>query len=243
MSLIGTALGGMIDNQRNRRAYEQEKKLMGIQQQHQYALNRQGHDLQMDMWNKTNYGAQVKHMIEAGLNPALMYKGAGAGGTTGSQTGGGAGGGSAPMPKQMNIANMLIKAQIDDLKASAEKKRTEAEKLSGVDTEVGKQNILESIARENNLNKDSELKAQKKVESISQEALNRTKAKIDQLKIDNDITGSTLLDAFKTLGLEPKENEEDMWIARGMVGAWLGKDYVKMVLDFKNPKKNLKKQY
>jgi hypothetical protein len=32
----------------------------------------------MDMWNKTNYGAQVEHMKNAGLNPALMYKGSGA---------------------------------------------------------------------------------------------------------------------------------------------------------------------
>jgi len=232
MSLLGTALGGMIDNQRNRRAYEQEKNLMGIQQQNQYALNRQGHDLQMDMWNKTNYGAQVKHMKDAGLNPALMYKGAGAGGTTGSQTGGGAGGGSAPMPKQMNIANMLIGAQIKDLLAGAKKKEKETEKIGGVDTDLGRQNILESIARVNNIDSDTELKAQKRLESISQEALNTVKKDLEQLKLDKGLTGNALIDGFKTLGMDPIGNKEDMYIARGMVALWLGKDYVKMLTGF-----------
>jgi len=179
MSLLGTALGGMIDNQRNRRAYEQEKNLMGIQQQNQYALNRQGHDLQMDMWNKTNYGAQVKHMKDAGLNPALMYKGAGAGGTTGSQTGGGAGGGSAPMPKQMNIGNMLIGAQIKDLLAGAKKKEEEAKKISGPDTGLTEQQTSESKQKE------ALGLAQTK---LTTKQLDEVQARVDKLVADTELT-------------------------------------------------------
>jgi hypothetical protein len=102
-------LGGV--GQANRQ-YHRQKKLMNFQQKNQMALNRQGHDLQMDMWNKTNYGAQVKHMKDAGLNPALMYGGAGQGGSTGSQGGGSAAGGSATGERVMDLSNMLMGAEI-----------------------------------------------------------------------------------------------------------------------------------
>ena len=77
---------------------------------------------------------------------------------------------------------------------------------------------------------------QQKLNMITEEKMNSTKQKLDQLKLNNDITGSTLLDAFKTIGLEPKENETDMWIARGMIGAWLGKDFIKMLTSNRKPK-------
>jgi hypothetical protein len=171
-------------------------------------------------------------MMEAGLNPALMYGSAGQGGTTGSQSGGSASMGSSQQGKVMDLSNALIGAQIDDLKASAKKKDVEANKIGGVDTDLGRQNILESIARTSNVDGDTELKAQKKLESISQEALNTTKQGLEQLKLDKGLTGNALIDGFKTLGLDPIGNEEDMYIARGMVALWLGKDYVKMLTGF-----------
>ena len=40
---------------------------------------------QLDLWQKTNYPAQVEQLNKAGLNPALLYgKGGGGGGTTAS---------------------------------------------------------------------------------------------------------------------------------------------------------------
>ena len=184
----------------------------------------------MDMWNKTNYGAQVEHMKNAGLNPALMYKGAGAGGTTGSQTGGSASMGNSQQGKVMDLSNALIGAQIEGLKAKATKDLSDA----GVNpSKIGlnEQAIAESISRVNNIDKDTELKAQKKLESISQEALNTVKKDLEQLKLDKGLTGNALIDGFKTLGLDPIGNETDMYIARGMVAMWLGKDYVKMLMD------------
>ena len=48
---------------------------------------------QMDMWNATNYPAQVEQLNKAGLNPALEYGMKGGGGvTTGSPTTGVQGG-------------------------------------------------------------------------------------------------------------------------------------------------------
>ena len=103
----------------------------GLQHQNQMGLNRQGHDLQMDMWNKTNYGAQVEHMKNAGLNPALMYKGAGAGGTTGSQGGGSASMGSSQQGKVMDLQNALLGAQIKGIEAKANSDNASADATRG----------------------------------------------------------------------------------------------------------------
>ena len=76
--------------------------------------------MQMQMWEETNYAAQVEQLKKAGLSIGLMYGEGGAGGTT---TGAGATGVSAPSaPSGMGliggtqlasqIANIdLIKAQ------------------------------------------------------------------------------------------------------------------------------------
>ena len=45
-------------------------------------LTKFNQEQQFDLWNKTNYEAQVEHIKKAGLSPALMYGGSGAGGAT-----------------------------------------------------------------------------------------------------------------------------------------------------------------
>jgi hypothetical protein len=146
---IGSQLLGMIGgHQAERRNYRNQRNLMNLQMQNQAGLNRQGHDLQMDMWNKTNYGAQVGHMKDAGLNPALMYKGAGAGGTTGSQGGGSASMGSSQQGRVMDMSNLLMGAQIKDLEANARLKNVDADKKAGVDTREGESRISMNEANE-----------------------------------------------------------------------------------------------
>jgi len=112
-STIGLAMlqagANMWGQDRQNRA---QMNLDNNQYQNQRLLNEQGRDIQMDIWNRTNYGAQVAHMKKAGLNPALMYAKGGQGGTTGSQTGGGAKGGQAVAMAPMDVANLsLVKAQ------------------------------------------------------------------------------------------------------------------------------------
>jgi hypothetical protein len=83
--IIGAAaqgLGMIGGSGMSRKQYHRQKKLMGFQKGHQMDLNRHGQELAMDMWNQTNYKAQVDHMKKAGLNPALMYGSAGQGGST-----------------------------------------------------------------------------------------------------------------------------------------------------------------
>ena len=98
------AVGGLIDigvNSLNEALWgdyyrdkevEQSQKLLDQQRAGQSKLMQQSKDQQLAMWNATNYGAQIAHLQEAGLNPALMY---GAGGGGGSTTAGSGAGGQA----------------------------------------------------------------------------------------------------------------------------------------------------
>jgi hypothetical protein len=129
ISMLGGLLGA-------RNQHRRQRQLMGVQYQNQRLLNQHGHDLQYDMWKKTNYPAQVQMMKEAGLNPALMYGSAGQGGTTGSQGGGSAASGNAASFQAMDLSNMMLaKAQAKDLEASARLKNVDADKKEGVDTQ------------------------------------------------------------------------------------------------------------
>lgn len=122
-ALISGGLGMLGQAGRARKQHERQKELMGIQLKNQQELNKQGNELQFDLWNKTNYGAQVKHMNEAGINPALLYGQSGGGGaTTGSQGGGSAQGGNAAAPMDIgaiaSIGKMLAETML--LKKQAE---------------------------------------------------------------------------------------------------------------------------
>lgn len=137
MSLLGigtTIAGGAYNEYGNQRQNRQDRTNAMMQYQNQRKLNQQGNRLQMDMWNKTNYGAQVDHMKDAGLNPALMYGSAGQGGTTGSQGGGNATKAQAPKAPVMDMSNMLMDKQGALLDAQTRKTNEEANKISGVDT-------------------------------------------------------------------------------------------------------------
>jgi len=219
----GTQLIGMIGGHNSeRRNYRNNRRLMELQHQNQMGLNRQGHDLQMDMWNKTNYGAQVEHMKNAGLNPALMYKGAGAGGTTGSQTGGSASMGSSQQGKIMDMQNALIGAQIDGIKAKAESDRANAQDKLG-ETPEGKGRIknlnakeLETIQRTTNLKTDNDVR---KVEKA-----------LLELKEKKQVTGSTFIDMMTAVGLDPVNNMEDRDALVKILGVYFGSNVIKNIL-------------
>lgn len=73
---------------------EQQEFMTNLQYGANLGLMKESYKQQKELWDATNAEAQVKHLKNAGLNPALMYGGGGAGGSTG---GGGASvsGGSA----------------------------------------------------------------------------------------------------------------------------------------------------
>ena len=93
---IGTGLGLITQKIADKRQLKQQEKLNELQIKGNKELAKYGNELQYEMWQKTNYPAQVEMLKEAGLNPGLMYGGAGAGGQTGASTGGQVTGGNAP---------------------------------------------------------------------------------------------------------------------------------------------------
>lgn len=157
--------------------FERQKKLMEIQNQNQQRmmeeqfgnqqeLNKQGADIQYDMWKKTGAVGQRKQLEKAGLNPGLMYGMGGAGGaTTGSQGGGAAGSGSAGSgsagknEQVMDIGNIIqaamMKSQVEVNQAQAEKLRAEADSVKGGEGTVGEATIKKIFEERNKLRNES----------------------------------------------------------------------------------------
>lgn len=149
---MGLALGGLNDKRQLRMS-----RLLGEQQ---YALTNRmaesNYERQMRMWEATNFGPQMEQLKKAGLNPALIYDGAGAGGSTAAATGQGLGGGEAPrgggeamglMTTQMQLGLMeaqrkLIEAQTTKTNAEVPKTQAETESITQGITNQKTQNAL-----------------------------------------------------------------------------------------------------
>ncbi|MEM3771992.1 MAG: hypothetical protein QXW80_06745 [Candidatus Micrarchaeia archaeon] len=158
MALVN-GLNGLIDtfdiggNRRRKKQLEQQQKLTDMQVAANKELADYGMGISKEMFEATGYGAQRRQMEEAGLNPALMYGHAGAGGTTVSSGAGHAGMGmasdeasrkiAATQAKGLALQLAKLQSEIEINKAQAKKLEAEAEKTSGVDTELAKANIAD----------------------------------------------------------------------------------------------------
>lgn len=137
--LIGSAMGMISQSATNARNERVGKEMMGMQLENQKELNAYNNELAMDMWNKTNYGAQMEHMKKAGVNPALLYGMKGGGGVTTNTQGGSASAGSIPnMPNPLGGMGMAIQSAADVALKEAQTRNLDAqtEKTKGADTDV-----------------------------------------------------------------------------------------------------------
>jgi hypothetical protein len=203
--------------------FQQEQQLMAIQHANQQELNQQGHDLQFKMWQKTSYPEQVRMMKAAGLNPALMYKGAGPGGTTGSQGGGAASKGNAPQRPQLNMATMLMGLEMKSLEKDIENKeiqneldRIEVNRQLG-NNERGKEEIREITNKADNISEDTKLKVQQQSESKAREDLAVLQGKLHQMDIDKYLVNglspqdSTIVKTLTEGGMSLYDAWEWLW--------------------------------
>lgn len=127
-SLAEPVAGAIIGQLTAGQQYNRQKRLMDLQMANQKELNIHGQEMAMDLWNKTNYEAQVKHLKAAGLNPAMLYGKGGGGGTTSNSSGGSASGGTASQAPLMDLHTLnfakteaeinLINAQADALRGN-----------------------------------------------------------------------------------------------------------------------------
>lgn len=151
LNTLGQVAGGigmgMVNDWRQSAMNEAnfQRQLRGQKELTDYNMSKQ-----LDLWQKTGPVGMAKQLELAGLNKALMYGGAGAGGQTASISAGninggqGAiGGGEFGMASQM----ALVSAQAEVMKSQARLNNVEADKKEGIDTQTGLQGIEESKAR------------------------------------------------------------------------------------------------
>ena len=145
MGLIGTLAGMNSQEQAMQDQWRLEQEKMALQAKYNKQQADYSQKLALDMWNKTNYEQQVKHMEAAGLNPALLYSKGGAGGSTA-----GAGTAAPVSDGTTQAVGMGLQAKqiaISQAQQMAETAKTVAEtaKISGVDTESVKTSIMKML--------------------------------------------------------------------------------------------------
>lgn len=129
--LLGMGMGLLMEGHNDRRQLQQQGKLQDLQMQGQRQMMDYGYQKQMQMWNDTNYAAQVGQLNKAGLNPGLLYAKGGPGGVTGTPTGNVQGATAQQNPGEvqayagMGIQSQMAAAQMDLMKAQADKTRAE----------------------------------------------------------------------------------------------------------------------
>ena len=114
---------------------------------------------QLELWQKTNYPAQVEQMNKAGLSVGLMYKSGGQSGQIAADnvnrqapTAANGGGMEIQQMMQLMLNNKMTEAQIDNLKADTKGKEisNENEATGGINQQVKLANIDNLIANTNN---------------------------------------------------------------------------------------------
>lgn len=175
--------GAMFSKGANRRQLRQQKKLMGLEMKGNKEMADYEQELAMDMWEKTNYAAQMEQLDKAGLNPSLMYGGGGQGGTTsGAGSAGSVGGGNAAYENPgMALEGIqasqvaLMKAQKENIEADTANKKADTTKTSTVDTDA----VTTSINAMKQATKNAEL----------QHAIGEYQKKLAE--IESNVSGAT----------------------------------------------------
>lgn len=199
--LFNVGLGMMGGNYAGQNQHRRQKRLMDLQFRNQQQLNQQGHDLQMDMWNKTNYGAQVDHMRKAGLNPALMYGMSGGGGTTtGSQGGGSASGGNAQAYQIMDLANAKLSAEIEKLKTETRnlekdldvKEVTIQDMSQGIENKKAQEELTKLTSQFQTVMNEIQDKTKEVTIETTTKELENLLASTDGIKLENKLQSETM---------------------------------------------------
>lgn len=197
MGLISGAIGAISRHEAERQQFQNEKELMGLQHAYNKDAAAYTQGLQKEMWDYTNYENQVKHMKAAGLNPALLYGMSGGGGSTAGSAQASGVGNPGTQAVGMGLEAAQIFSNIRLTNAEASKAEAEAEKTSGVDTELTKAQtelttFNATLANEKGKLTREQVETQKQITSkVTQEArLLMTQADIAEETKENEIQKS-----------------------------------------------------
>lgn len=162
--IMQTGLGLALEKHNDARQLRQQEKLQNLQIWGAKNLTDYQQQKQLEMWNSTGYGAQMKQLAEAGLNPGLLYGMKGGGGMTigngviQPSNGGNAptGGGEIMNAMGMGIQYQLLQAQKANIEADTKNKLADASN-KGANTDVQVQTLQNLIQEEDNLRWKTEL--------------------------------------------------------------------------------------
>lgn len=156
--LLGMLGGAVLGGQQDKRNYDQANRIGRLNNVLGMEMGNYNYGKQLEMWKATGPVGQMEQLKKAGLNAALMYGKSGPGGmlaapATAGHTSAQTGDYSREIGMGMQLATGLQQAQIENLNADTEKKKADAKKTAGVDTEqtTWQNKILEI---ENNFRKD-----------------------------------------------------------------------------------------
>ena len=174
--LAGGVIGGITSGINTQQQLGLQSNLMEMQDQYNAKQTARNIQAQLDLWQKTNYPAQVEQLNKAGLNPALLYgKGGGGGATAAANTV------NNPAPtaqrpfeiqQLMSIAlqNELQEAQIKNINADTKGKEINNinEEKGGINQQLKEANINNLIANtENTEAKTALIKAQETAQKLA----------------------------------------------------------------------------
>lgn len=69
----GGALGLLLGGLQNKQQYNQAERLQNLNIRGQQQMTDYNLKKQLELWEATGYGAQMRQLKEAGLNPGLLY--------------------------------------------------------------------------------------------------------------------------------------------------------------------------
>ena len=150
----GAILGIGLQAMNNGRQINQQRELTQIQSAAQKDLTDYNQEKAYQMWQKTNYDAQVEQLKKAGLNAGLLYGMGGSGGATANVTAGSVTGGQAPQGGRevqdlmgIGLQAELLKAQKENIEADTANKLADAKNKPkvGENLDANTQSILQGI--------------------------------------------------------------------------------------------------
>lgn len=219
---IGSLLGlGSRKEKKAREAEEREHQrqleYMALQSKYNKEQAQYTTELGKEMWDYTNYENQVKHLKEAGLNPALLY---GQGGGGGSAAGAGSAAGVG-LPSSTGVGMAIqwqtMEAQKSLTEAQAAKTNAEAAKLMTTDTE--------NVESETEKNKQEIEESKKRIESLKSQ-IHKTNEESKIIEFNNYLN-----DLRKGIKLQGEVNGETVW-SKGFADIFKENELQKMLAEY-----------
>lgn len=145
-NIIDAGMGLLLQGIQDQRQLRMQKRLQEMQMSGARQMTDYNMKKQLEMWEATNYSAQVKQLQKAGLNPALIYGMGGGGGTTADVATGNVSGGTAQNQGILGLMQgqnaLTTAAQIDVMKAQAENLRADAQNKRDENPNIPKQGVI-----------------------------------------------------------------------------------------------------